>query len=108
MPRRMTNVRHHSSKGSATGGYLSAQTRSRDAVSKKWSSCNLKFFCSKRIRGGVLIQRVKRRPEGKERGYALDDLAEPPALIIRQRIPVAAVRLPISKPFLQHRVTAEL
>jgi hypothetical protein len=61
-------------------------------------SYNLKFFSCKRIRGGVLIQRVKRRSKGKKRRDTLDDLPEPSALIIRQWFSVAAIRLSIAKP----------
>jgi hypothetical protein len=70
-----------------------------------WLSYDPEFFGRKRIRGGVLIQRVKRRPEGKKRRDALDGLSEPPALIIRQWFPVAAIRLPVAKPLLQNRIT---
>jgi hypothetical protein len=40
------------------------------------------------------LERIQRRAQRKERGNALDNLPEPPALVIGERLAAAPIRLP--------------
>ena|SRR5271169_555876 len=66
------------------------------------------LFGCKCTDSGFLIERIQRRAQRKERGNARDNLPEPPALVIGERLAAAPIRLPIAKPLLQDRIATKL
>jgi hypothetical protein len=59
------------------------------------------LFGCKCTDNGFLIERIQQRAQRKKRGNPLDDLPEPPALVIGKRLPTAPIRLPIAKPLMR-------
>jgi len=69
---------------------------------------DFQFFRGKGVRGRFLIERVERGSECEERGNPLNHLPKPTALVVGERISIAAIGLPVAEPLLQDGIAAKL